>query len=89
MGVGRWRGGALRREGIMSDESNNDVGWRLQTRAARFKLYEFLAAPAHIWLWLCARVCGMRFELSRGTPGGTTREENEISSNEGSMKPQL
>lgn len=30
-------------------------GWRLQ-------LYEFLATPAHIWLWCCAKICGGDFE---------------------------
>lgn len=33
----------------------NNVMW------SRLKLYEFLATPAHAWLWLVARICGGRF----------------------------
>ena len=29
------------------------------------KLYEFLAAPAHIWLWVCAKICGGTFTCGR------------------------
>lgn len=28
----------------------------------RLRIYEFLATPAHIWLWLVARLVGGRFE---------------------------
>ena len=28
----------------------------------RLRIYEFLATPAHIWLWCCARICGGHFE---------------------------
>ena len=28
----------------------------------RLRIYEFLATPAHIWLWLVARLVGARFE---------------------------
>jgi hypothetical protein len=28
----------------------------------RLRIYEFLATPAHIWLWICARLVGGRFE---------------------------
>lgn len=28
----------------------------------RLRIYEFLATPAHIWLWACARLVGGRFE---------------------------
>ena len=28
----------------------------------RLRIYEFLATPAHIWLWLVARLVGCRFE---------------------------
>jgi hypothetical protein len=31
----------------------------------RVRLYEFLAAPAHIWLWVCARIVGGRFWMER------------------------
>ncbi|KKK84300.1 hypothetical protein LCGC14_2784720, partial [marine sediment metagenome] len=32
-----------------------DVTW------PRLKLYEFLATPAHLWLWVVARICGGSF----------------------------
>ena len=37
---------------------------------ARRKLfiYEFLAAPAHMWLWVVGRLFGMRFECAPGGP---------------------
>lgn len=41
----------------------DNIGWRV-------RLYEFLAAPAHIWLWLCARICGGRFECGPVSHGG-------------------
>ena len=28
----------------------------------RLRVYEFLATPAHAWLWLCARLVGGKFE---------------------------
>ncbi len=28
----------------------------------KIRIYEFLATPAHAWLWLCARLVGWRFE---------------------------
>ena len=28
----------------------------------RLRVYEFIAMPAHAWLWLCGWVMGMRFE---------------------------
>lgn len=28
---------------------------------ARLKIYEFLATPAHLWLWICARLVGAQF----------------------------
>jgi hypothetical protein len=28
----------------------------------RLQVYEFLATPAHAWLWLAARLVGGRFE---------------------------
>ena len=28
----------------------------------RLAIYEFLATPAHLWLWCCAWVCGGKFE---------------------------
>lgn len=31
----------------------------------RLALYEFLAAPAHLWLWLVAYLCGGRFSCGR------------------------
>ena len=30
--------------------------------SVRLCIYEFLATPAHIWLWACGRLVGMRFE---------------------------
>ena len=30
----------------------------------RLRIYEFLAAPAHVWLMVCTRLCGGRFECS-------------------------
>jgi hypothetical protein len=27
----------------------------------RLRIFEFLAAPAHGWLWICARLVGGRF----------------------------
>ena len=32
----------------------------------RLRIYEFLATPAHIWLWLVARLVGGRFECGPG-----------------------
>ena len=29
----------------------------------RLRAYEFLATPAHIWLWCVAKLCGMKFEF--------------------------
>lgn len=28
----------------------------------RLRIYELLATPAHLWLWVCARLVGGRFE---------------------------
>jgi len=28
----------------------------------QIKIFEFLAVPAHAWLWLVAAICGMRFQ---------------------------
>ena len=28
----------------------------------RLRVYEFLATPAHLWLWCCGRLMGWRFE---------------------------
>ena len=28
----------------------------------RLRIYEFLATPAHAWLWLCAKIIGGSFE---------------------------
>ncbi len=39
---------------------------------ARLRVYEFLAAPAHGWLWLCARLIGGRFSC------GPTAEDEEL-----------
>ncbi len=30
--------------------------------SVRVRLYEFLALPAHLWLWCCGRLFGWRFE---------------------------
>lgn len=27
----------------------------------RLRIYEFLATPAHAWLWICARLVGGEF----------------------------
>ena len=32
------------------------------TNETRLRLYEFLAAPAHAWLWCVARLLGGTFE---------------------------
>lgn len=37
----------------------------------RLKIYEFLAAPAHVWLWIVARLVGGRFEC------GPVKEEED------------
>lgn len=29
----------------------------------RMRIYEFIAAPAHAWLWLCGRLVGWSFEF--------------------------
>lgn len=39
---------------------------------ARLIIYEFLAFPAHCWLWLVARLCGGKFEC-----GPVTEEEDD------------
>ena len=39
----------------MVNGGHSEMTWRL-------RVYEFLATPAHAWLWLCARFVGMRFE---------------------------
>ena len=31
------------------------------TDNTRLKIFEFLATPAHVWLWLVAKVCGWDF----------------------------
>jgi len=28
----------------------------------RLRIFEFLAFPAHCWLWVVAKICGMSFE---------------------------
>ena len=28
----------------------------------KLRVYDFLAAPAHLWLWCCGRLMGWRFE---------------------------
>ena len=37
----------------------------------KLRIYEFLAAPAHLWLWGAARLVGGRFEC------GPADEPNE------------
>ena len=32
------------------------------TDMTRMRIFEFLALPAHVWLWLVARLVGGRFE---------------------------
>ena len=32
------------------------------TENARRWMFDVLAAPAHAWLWICARLCGSTFE---------------------------
>ena len=32
------------------------------SEGTRLKIFEFLATPAHIWLWVCAKLCGWDFE---------------------------
>lgn len=27
----------------------------------RVRIFEFLATPAHLWLWVCARIVGWSF----------------------------
>ena len=29
----------------------------------RLMIFEFLAAPAHLWLWIVAGLCGYTFEF--------------------------
>ena len=38
----------------------------------RLKIFEFLAMPAHIWLWVCAKLVGMTF-----TCGPVDEEEKD------------
>lgn len=43
----------------------------------RLKVWEFLAAPGFAWLWVCAKLCGYRFQCGPaddmdGSPDGTT-----------------
>ena len=28
----------------------------------QLRIFEFLAIPAHLWLWICAQLVGLRFE---------------------------
>ena len=39
--------------------------------------YEFLAAPAHLWLWVCARLVGGRFTCWRETTDDDTKRRAE------------
>jgi len=39
----------------------------------RMAIYEFIAFPAHIWLWICARLVGWEFEC------GPVYDENDSS----------
>ena len=31
-----------------------------------FWMFEILAGPAHVWLWICAKLCGGTFECGPG-----------------------
>ena len=31
-----------------------------------FHMFEVLAGPAHVWLWICARLCGGTFHHGSG-----------------------
>ncbi len=42
--------------------STRTVKSRAYSGTLRLRVYEFIATPAHAWLWLCGRVLGMRFE---------------------------
>jgi len=35
---------------------------RMLNMPLRLRIFEFLALPAHVWISLAARLCGMRFE---------------------------
>lgn len=30
----------------------------------RLRIYEFLATPAHLWLWVCAKLVGGEFKCA-------------------------
>lgn len=38
----------------------------------RLKIYEIIATPAHLWLWLCAKLVGGTFEC------GPTDEDGNL-----------
>jgi hypothetical protein len=39
----------------MKEVSAETLPWRV-------RLFEFLAAPAYIWFWVAALICGLTFE---------------------------
>ena len=41
----------------------------------RVRMYEFLATPAHIWLWLVARLVGGQFTYWQETTGDDDRHQ--------------
>ena len=51
-----WTGWELEREHSMVRKDNT------ADMTTKLRIYEFLATPAHIWLWLCARLVGGKFK---------------------------
>lgn len=45
------------------DEDDEDEGWSER----KYRLFEFLAAPAHCWLWLVSAFMGTTFRCGRGS----------------------
>lgn len=41
----------------------------------RMRIFEFIAAPAHGWIWICAKLCGGTFHF--GPVEDVEEEEDE------------
>jgi hypothetical protein len=68
-----WEKAVKLREALKQQEPNTQIRetgnqepiHQSKTEERRVRLYEFLGAPAHLWLWLCARICGGQFSCGR------------------------
>lgn len=50
---------------LVATEMSVTISVTMDRRALMFRmsLFEFLAAPGHLWIWVCAKLCGGTLEF--------------------------